>query len=501
MITEKEFQECAKTQRAVPLVETMLADQHTPVSIYASLRAGASQSFLLESAEPDERIGRFSFVGIDPLMLIKAKGDLITIESGGKRETRRGKILDLLEEYSRIYRCPSSPDQQGFAGGFLGYLGYDCVKEIEKLSLQQPSADDVPDAIFGLFHSVVKFDHRRQMITITCNVLVDEGRPLEEQYRDGKQRLASLVSRLAVQSRTENTFICDPSSMRSDTDKETFCASVRRAKEYIHEGDIFQAVLSRRLRIPFSGDPFPVYRALRIINPSPYLFYLDFGEVRLIGSSPEVLVRVQQRVITVMPIAGTRKRGATEEEDKRLEEELLADEKEAAEHVMLVDLGRNDIGRVCEYGSVDVPVFKRLKRFSHVMHLVSEVQGTLKPDSGSVDALRACFPAGTVSGAPKVRAMEIINELEPVRRGIYAGAVGYLGFDGTLDTCIAIRTIIAANGILSIQAGAGIVADSIEEQEFLETENKAKALLESLTVAAGDLLNLHRGNASSGGRP
>jgi anthranilate synthase component 1 len=497
MVTINEIQEHTKSQRIVPLVITMLADQHTPVSIYASLRTGALQSFLLESAEPDERIGRFSFVGTDPLMLISAKGDLITIESGGKKETRHGKIFDLLEDYSRQYRCPSSADQEGFAGGFLGYLGYDCVKEIEQLPLRQPSAEDIPDAIFGLFHSVVKFDHRRQMITITYNVLVDETRPLEEQYREGRLKLALLVSKLGAQSRTENTFVCDPTLMKSDTDKDTFCESVRRVKEYIHEGDIFQAVLSRRLHIPFSGDPFPIYRALRIINPSPYLFYLDFGEVRLIGSSPEVLVRVQERVVSVMPIAGTCKRGATEEEDKLLEEKLMADEKEAAEHVMLVDLGRNDVGRVSEYGSVHVPVFKRLKRFSHVIHLVSEVQGTLKADAGSVDVLRACFPAGTVSGAPKVRAMEIINELEPVRRGVYAGAVGYLGFDGTLDTCIAIRTIIAANGMLSIQAGAGIVADSEPEREFLETENKARALLESLTIAADDLLNVHRG----GGRP
>ncbi len=488
-----EFQEHIKSQRIVPLVITMLADQHTPVSIYTSLRACASQSFLLESAEPDERIGRFSFVGTDPLMLISSKGDLITIESNGKKETHYGKILDLLEEYSHVYNCQSSEDQEGFAGGFLGYLGYDCVKEIEKIPLRQPSPEDIPDAIFGLFHSVVKFDHRRQMITITYNVLVDESRSIEEQYREGRLKLASIVSQLGIQSRTENTFSCDPTSMESDTDKETFCSSVRRVKEYIHEGDIFQAVLSRRLHIPFSGDPFPIYRALRIINPSPYLFYLDFGEVQLIGSSPEMLVRVQERIVTVMPIAGTCKRGATEEEDILLEEKLMADEKEAAEHVMLVDLGRNDVGRVSEYGSVHVPVFKRLKRFSHVTHIVSEVQGTLKADAGSVDALRACFPAGTVSGAPKVRAMEIINELEPIRRGIYAGAVGYLGFDGTLDTCIAIRTIIAAKEKLSIQAGAGIVADSDPEREFMETENKARALLKSLSIAADDLLNVHQG--------
>ena len=492
MITINEIQRHTKSQQIVPLIETMLADQHTPVSIYASLRIGAKQSFLLESAEPDERIGRFSFVGTDPVMLISAKGDQITIESDGNKETRRGKIIDLLEEYSNLYKCRSSEGQEGFAGGFLGYLGYDCVREIEDIPFRKPLPEDIPDAIFGLFQSVVKFDHRRQMITITYNILVDETRSIDEQYSKGREKLASLVSRLGAHTKTKNTFVCDPGSMKFDSDKETFCASVSRVKEYIHEGDIFQAVLSRRLHIPFSGDPFPVYRALRIINPSPYLFYLDFGQVQLIGSSPEVLVRVQDRIVSVMPIAGTCKRGNTEKEDRLLEVKLMADEKEAAEHVMLVDLGRNDVGRVSEYGTVHVPVFKHLKRFSHVTHIVSEVQGILKAEAGSVDALRACFPAGTVSGAPKVRAMEIINELEPVRRGIYAGAVGYIGFDGTLDTCIIIRTMVAAKGMLSIQAGAGIVADSDPEKEYLETENKARALLLALTHAADDLLNVHR---------
>lgn len=497
MVTMNEFQEHTKTKKIVPLVLTMLADQHTPVSIYTSMRTGVTRSFLLESAEPDEFIGRFSFVGSDPIMVISSKGDKVTIESESKKEIRQGKILDFLEDYSQQYCLTLTSNQEGFAGGFLGYLGYDCVKEIEKIPLRQPSEEDIPDAIFGLFHSVVKFDHRKQMITITYNVLVDDTRSIDEQYHEGRLKLSSMVSKLAVQSKVQNTFVCNPTLIESDTDRDTFCESVLRAKEYIKEGDIFQVVLSRRMHIPFSGDPFPIYRALRIINPSPYLFYLDFGNVQLIGSSPEMLVRVQGRVVTVMPIAGTCKRGATEEEDKRLEEKLLADDKEAAEHVMLVDLGRNDIGRVSEYGTVEVPVFRRLKRFSHVIHLVSEVHGTMKAGKSSVDAMRACFPAGTVSGAPKVRAMEIINELEPIRRGVYAGAVGYLGFDGTLDTCIAIRTIIAANGRLSIQAGAGIVADSIPEQEFLETENKAKALMSALTIASEDLEMVHQGGGKS----
>jgi anthranilate synthase component I len=500
MITHEEFTKLAHTYSVVPLVETMLADLHTPVSIYLTLRKESSHSFLLESVEPDERIGRFSFVGTEPHLVIKAKGDDIEIDSREKKEQRHGKILDVLTEFSQRYRSVAPLEQQGFTGGFLGYFGYDRVQEIEHIPLNPALEDDVPDAMFGLFQSVVKFDHRHQLLTVIHNIFVDHTRPLQDQYHEGAAILSALLIQLGKPPILENSFQCDHTSVQHGTDHDAFCSSVKRAKEYIHEGDIFQVVLSRRVQVPFSGDPFPVYRALRIINPSPYLFYISYGSVKLIGSSPEVLVRVQDRTVGVMPIAGTRKRGTTEHEDKRLEEELLHDEKEAAEHVMLVDLGRNDIGRVSEYGTVHVPVFKRLKRFSHVMHLVSEVQGRLKDEADSLDALRACFPAGTVSGAPKVRAMEIINELEPVRRGIYAGAVGYLGFDGALDTCIAIRTIVAANGVLTIQAGAGIVADSIPESEYKETVNKAQALLDALAGASNGLMNIHHGNGASGGQ-
>ena len=500
MITKEEFKELAHTYSVVPLVETMLADLHTPVSIYLTLCSKTSHSFLLESVEPDERIGRFSFVGTDPLLVIKAKGDVVEIESDGKKEQRHGKILDVLDELSNKYRSAAANEQQGFTGGFLGYFGYDRVREIENISLHPTAADDVPDAMFGLFQSVVKFDHLQQLLTVTHNIIVEKSSSLDDQYDKGLKILTSILARLSNPPVMENSFQCDLVSVQHGADRDAFCSSVKRAKEYIHEGDIFQVVLSRRVQVPFSGDPFPIYRALRIINPSPYLFYLNYGSVKLIGSSPEVLVRVQDRTVAVMPIAGTRKRGKNEQEDKLLEEELLRDEKEAAEHVMLVDLGRNDIGRVSEYGTVHVPVFKHLKRFSHVMHLVSEVQGKLKADANSLDALRACFPAGTVSGAPKVRAMEIINELEPVRRGIYAGAVGYLGFDGALDTCIAIRTIVAAKDMLTIQAGAGIVADSVPELEYKETVNKAQALLDALAVASNGLMKIHSGNEYPGGR-
>ena len=499
MITEKEFKELALAYSVVPLVETMLADLHTPVSIYLTLCSNSSHSFLLESVEPDERIGRFSFVGRDPFLIIKATGDVVEIESGGKKEQRNEKILDVLDKFSRHYRSPAAHDQQGFTGGFLGYFGYDRVQEIENIPLHPRAVNDVPDAMFGLFQSVVKFDHLHQLMTVTHNILVEKNQTLEDQYNNGVKILTAILTQLCKPPVVENNFQCNLSSLQHGADHDAFCSSVKRAKEYIHEGDIFQVVLSRRVQVSFSGNPFPIYRALRIINPSPYLFYINYDSVKLIGSSPEVLVRVQDRTVGVMPIAGTRRRGKNEQEDKRLEEELLHDEKEVAEHVMLVDLGRNDVGRVSEYGTVHVPVFKHLKRFSHVMHLVSEVQGKLKANANSVDALRACFPAGTVSGAPKVRAMEIINELEPVRRGIYAGAVGYLGFDGALDTCIAIRTIVATNGTLTIQAGAGIVADSVPELEYKETVNKAQALLEALTIASNGLMKIRGGSGFNGG--
>jgi anthranilate synthase component 1 len=491
MMTREEFKKLAQTYSVVPLVETMLADLHTPVSIYLTLCSNDSHSFLLESVEPDERIGRFSFVGTDPRMVLSAKGDTIEIESGGKKEQRHGKILDMLDEFSRTYHSAAPHEQEGFTGGFLGYFGYDRIQEIENIPLRSRGGDEAPDAMFGLFRSIVKYDHLQQLLIVTHNILVEKQHSLDDQYEEGIKILSALLRQLGKPPVVENSFTCDLDSVQHDADRDAYCSSVRHAQEHIHDGDIFQVVLSRRVQVPFSGDPFPVYRALRIINPSPYLFYINFGSVKLIGSSPEVLVRVQDRTVAVMPIAGTRKRGKTEQDDKLLEKELLSDEKETAEHVMLVDLGRNDIGRVSEYGTVHVPVFKRLKRFSHVMHLVSEVQGTLKADTKSVDALRACFPAGTVSGAPKVRAMEIISELEPVRRGIYAGAVGYLGFDGALDMCIAIRTIVAVSGMLTIQAGAGIVADSVPELEYKETVNKAQALLDALAVASDGLMDIN----------
>jgi anthranilate synthase component 1 len=497
MITQQEFEDLAQSYNVIPLVRTMLADMHTPVSTYLMLREERVASFLFESVEPNEKIGRYSFVGIEPGFLISAKGESVEIQAGNARQEITGKIFDVLRDVSQKYKQAPVDSahtlkgagedgvfmNNGFTGGFVGYVGYDCVGQLENVPLRKAHADDSPDALLGLFQTVVCFDHVRQLLTVIHNVILDQQKPLHAQYEAGRKKLDAMMLRLRKSPVVSSSFVCNPPEDHNGSDAVSYAAAVRRAKEYITEGDIFQVVLSRRLQIPFSGDPFPVYRALRIINPSPYLFYLDFGEIKLIGSSPEVLVRANQRVVELLPIAGTRKRGLTEEEDLRLEEELLEDEKELAEHIMLVDLGRNDVGRISEFGSVHVPVFKKVVRYSHVMHIVSEVRGTLARGATGLDALRACFPAGTVSGAPKVRAMEIINELEPVRRGIYAGAVGYLGFDGTLDTCIAIRTIVAYRDMLSIQAGAGIVADSVPEREYMETSNKAQALLDAIALA------------------
>jgi anthranilate synthase component 1 len=467
----------------VRLRRELFADLLTPVSAYLMLRSQGSPSFLLETVEQHEAIGRYSFVGVDPLAMITAQGTRLTIVQDGRTEERDGDLFALLQEVSDRYRLPST--ERGFEGGLVGYIGYDAVRHLENIPLSPRGRDEEPDAVLGLFTTVVRFDHRFHRATLFHHVVLREGADRREQYAAGIQKLDALELRLRSLPMA-GQFTWTPPA-KDATDAPHFSKMVASAKQFIADGEIFQVVLSRRRSARFSGDPFAVYRALRMINPSPYLFYLEFGETRLIGSSPESLVRVQGRTVDVLPIAGTRPRGVGEEEDRKRETALLADAKENAEHLMLVDLGRNDVGRVSEYGSVDVPVFRRVDRYSHVMHLVSQVRGTLRPECTAVDALRACFPAGTVSGAPKVRAMEIIAQLEAARRGVYAGAVGYIGFNGSLDTCIAIRTIVAYRDCLKMQAGAGIVADSDPEQEYAETVSKMQVLLDAARIAADGL--------------
>ncbi|MEO8167010.1 MAG: anthranilate synthase component I [bacterium] len=487
MIAFKEFETLAQRYNVVPLERTMLADLLTPVSAYLTLRRPNVASFLFESVEPNEKIGRFSFVGTEPRVLVRSSKGEVTVTENKKTAVETGIIFEVLQRLSAQYQQAPGLKQGGFTGGFVGYIGYECVRHIEHLQLAESQRGDEDDAMLGLFDTLVRFDHREHLVTIISNVIIDKTLSLEQQYDTAKKKLEAIDLRLRNTTIATSNFVSDVDGDIAERDKKEFCDAVLKAKKHIVDGDVFQLVLSRKLQLEYSGDPFPVYRALRVINPSPYLFYLDFGETKLIGSSPEVLVRSNGSTVELLPIAGTRPRGKGEQEDLEMETELLHDEKELAEHLMLVDLGRNDVGRICDYGTVHVPVFKRVERYSHVMHLVSEVRGKLSEGKSPVDILKACFPAGTVSGAPKVRAMEIINELEKKRRGVYAGAVGYIGFDGTMDTCIAIRTIIAYRGVLKVQAGAGIVADSVPELEYQETVNKSRALIEAIKLAANGL--------------
>jgi anthranilate synthase component 1 len=490
MLTLEEFKHLAASSNVIPLMRARLADLHTPVSAYLALREAGKGSFLFESVERDEKIGRFSFVGFDPVQMIRARDGNVEISGPGGRSAAPGSIFDVLASESARFRQAEVPGIDGFTGGFVGYIGYPAVARLERLKLHAQALGEEDEAVFGLFASILRFDHRRQIVELVHNVILDGTRSTEEAYSDGRKALDAMELKFLRSYSSFQSFACDTASPHESIDRRGYCEAVVKAKRHITEGDIFQVVLSRRVSFPYSGDMFAAYRALRMINPSPYLFHIDFGETQLAGSSPEVLVRVLGRNVEVLPIAGTRPRGVTEAEDEQMEEDLLRDEKELAEHVMLVDLGRNDVGRISRYGSVHVPVFKRVERYSHVMHIVSEVRGTLRDGSGALEALKSCFPAGTVSGAPKVRAMEIINELEPVSRGVYAGAVGYLGFNGSLDTCIAIRTIVGHRGTLSIQAGAGIVADSVPETEYSESVNKSRALLEAVRAASDGLKTL-----------
>lgn len=487
MITFDAFKHLASTYNVIPLERIVPADLHTPVSIYLTLREGAECSFLLESVETNEQVGRYSFAGANPSILVVSRGSRVDVTRHRDVQTEGGEVVSVLQRLLSEFKQAPLTDPGSFSGGFLGYLSYDSLAVMESVSLPPADSSSKPDAMFGLFHSFVRLDHRRHTLTVVQNIVVDPERSLQVQYDEGRRLLDILVMRLGRIPLAPNSFVCDSSSLRETTSRDAYCEMVRKAKHHIVEGDVFQVVLSRRTTLQYRGDPFPVYRALRIINPSPYLFYLQFGEIQLIGSSPEVLVRVDDGIVEVLPIAGTRRRGESEEEDRSLEAELLVDEKEQAEHTMLIDLGRNDVGRVSELGSVQVPVQARVDRFSHVMHMVSEVRGTLKSGCSTLDVLVSCSPAGTVSGAPKKRAMEIISELEGVRRGVYAGAVGYLGLNGSLDTCIAIRTIVCSAAGLEIQTGAGIVAESDPDREFEETENKARALLLAVEMAAKGL--------------
>ncbi len=484
-----DFLDRAKRHRHVALWRDLPADLETPVSAYLKLeREGAR--FLLGSVEGSEIIGRYSFIGVDDVETIAVRGDAIEIRSAvpENRPLRESETpLDVVEE--RLARLDVCPDEAlpSFFGGAIGYFGYDLVRHIERLPNRPPDTLGVPDLFVVISRTLVIFDHFRRSCRLVT--IADAASDPDSAYHAALERLEELRRTLgeglpAGAAEVEPTVMGEPAN---SMDHERYAAGVRRIKEYIRAGDSFQVVLSRRVSIPCAVDPFALYRALRILTPSPYLFYLNFEELALVGASPEMLVKLEGRTCTTRPIAGTRPRGETPAADRRLARELLADPKERAEHVMLVDLGRNDLGRVSRFGTVRVTRMMEVEQFSHVMHIVSDVKGRVEEGRDAFDLLRAAFPAGTVSGSPKVRAMEIIDELETTSRGPYAGAVGYVSYHGNIDTCIAIRTALVAKGVVHLQAGAGIVADSDPRAEFDETEAKLSAAMHALTLAAGGL--------------
>jgi len=479
VITESEFAAlAAQGFNRIPLVEEVFADLDTPLSLFLKL-ANARDSFLLESVVGGERFGRYSFIGLPASVRVQARGRRVeVIEDGCVRETFDGDPLAFVETYRARFRAAPLPDLPRFCGGLAGIFGYDVVRNIEpKLAHTgkppTPGLADVPDLLLLLTEELAVVDNLKGRIS-----LIAYADPAQtEAYARTRERLASLRRRLREPVAIPLSTGAPAARAQSEFGEDGYKSAVARAKEYIAAGDIMQVVISQRMSMPFAASPLSLYRALRSLNPSPYMFYYDFGDFHVVGASPEILVRKEGSTVTLRPIAGTRPRGATREADEALAAELAADPKEIAEHVMLLDLGRNDVGRVAQIGSVHVADRMVIERYSHVMHIVSNVEGTLRPELTSVDVLRAAFPAGTVSGAPKVRAMEIIDELEPTKRGIYSGAAGYISFQDDMDTAIVLRTAVLKGGVLYAQAGGGIVHDSSPEGEWQETLNKLRAVL------------------------
>ncbi len=490
-MTPKRFQELAgRGFNRIPVTRKVLADLDTPLSAYFKLVAGP-YSYLFESVHGGEQWGRYSIIGLPARRVIRISGERVQIWHGGEitEEVVTGDPLSWIKQFARRYQIPDEDDLPRFSGGLVGYFGYETIGYIEprlKPSLNKPDGLNTPDILLMESEDLVVFDNLTGKLQLITHADPQEPDALAR----AEAKLDLWVSRLHGSC----PYPQEPDSKHiSETDfisgftREGFEQAVRRIKDYIVAGDVMQVVLSQRLSIPYRGDPLSVYRALRCLNPSPYMYHLNLGDFHIVGSSPEILVRLEEGTVTVRPIAGTRPRGQTGEEDRLLERELLADPKELAEHLMLIDLGRNDAGRVAEIGSVKVTDQMIIERYSHVMHIVSNVVGRIRPGLDAFDVLRATFPAGTVSGAPKIRAMEIIAELEPVKRGIYSGAVGYIGWSGNLDTAIAIRTAVIKDGQLHVQAGAGIVHDSVPAREWEETMNKGRALFRAVAQAAEGL--------------
>ncbi len=486
------FLEKAKQGNLIPVWKEILADQETPVSAYERVRTflrekdQASHTWMLESVEGGEHIGRYSFIGGNPRSIIRANGTSTVITEGDHvSKVNNADPLDVLKEYMTRYQPVKDPALPRFIGGAVGFMGYEMISVFEpRVPVITEDVIGNPDMVLMVTNAIIIFDRVNHSMKVVANAYVEDD--ADKAYDDALAEIDELcealkqsVSRVLIDAHAD----VEPIEPESNTPPDEFRAMVGKAQEYIRSGDIIQTVLSQRFETHNEADSLDVYRALRAINPSPYMFCLDLGESALVGASPEIHVRCEDGQVEVRPIAGTRPRGLTEDEDLALEKDLLADPKEIAEHVMLVDLGRNDVGRVCEFNSVTVPEQMIIERYSHVMHIVSDVKGTLSPEHDVYDVMRATFPAGTVSGAPKIRAMEIIAELEKSKRGPYAGAVGYFSFDGNLDSCITIRTVVLDKDKAYVQAGAGIVADSVPEMEYQETRNKARGMMKALALA------------------
>ena len=487
----EDFREKAQHGNLIPVYKPILADMETPVSAFYKIEA-SDYAFLLESVEGGENLARYSFLGSDPSILLRSRGNLVRIDdlrTGGTIELKSEDPLEALEELMTHYRPVDVEGLPRFHGGAVGYLNYDMVRFVEDLPDNTEDDRELPDCFFMVTDTLLVFDHVNHQIKVVANAHINGD--VDEAYAQAIDQIDGLIAKL------KQPLLMHPAkkpegspsdvSVTSNFTREAYRQVVLRAKEYIAAGDIIQVVPSQRFSVPISVDTFDAYRALRTVNPSPYMYYLKFDELQIAGASPEMMVRVEDGLAEMRPIAGTRPRGATPPEDEALATELLADPKERAEHVMLVDLGRNDLGRVCEYHTVRVSEMMVIERYSHVMHIVSHVVGELREGQTPFDVIRACLPAGTLSGAPKIRAMEIIDELEPTRRGPYGGAVGYFSFSGSADTAITIRTLVVKDGIAYVQAGGGIVADSVPETEYEETVNKARAGLRAIELAEAGL--------------
>lgn len=490
--TLDEVKKLAELGNVIPVFKTVMADLLTPVSAFLRAAAGRDHPFLLESVEGGEKIARYSFIGCDPFLVIRSKGEMVELNYKGARppktETVRGSPIAVLRSVASSFRPVAVAGLPRFSGGGVGYFAYDLVRLFEQLPEKARDDLGLPDIEIAFYSTLLAFDHIKHQIFIISNIFVEENEKcLEEKYTLALDEISAAEARLGLAPEEHLAFYPSdnggPVEIWPNVTRERYCRMVLEAQERIKAGDIFQVVLSQRLECEVKYPPFHIYRALRAINPSPYMFFLDFGDLTAAGASPEMLVRVVGRDLEYRPIAGTRRRGRDEREDAELEAELRGDEKERAEHIMLVDLGRNDLGRVAEFGSVRVRELMSVERYSHVMHLVSSLEARLRRGLDRFDAFVSCFPAGTVTGAPKVKAMEIIEELEPTRRGIYAGSIAYLDFSGNLDSCIALRTILFKGGMAYIQAGGGVVADSTPEGEYQESMNKALAMVRAVEMA------------------